>query len=330
MQLDLGGHPIHTRALAVVLARAPGGGLTAAGELLDLRKRGFTPVGSALQGAGIIHQMGLDATCAGGVLQTLTARQAVVAFEASAATGGESCRDVAGGVTALAGLALDAAAAQVRPLMAGAAGCSHLLVLSQFLLATLAASDDRGDPPPADWHREVLRRDLIIDGAEGADGGLGVAVQLSELAMRPAPAAERPAARLRHHREWRLQLELEGWPATIRRARGAARTRRATDFATAPWLALDEPLAALAGVTLGRGSAQAIVAACGADAPLRDALLQLAPALIQCRASFPDKWLAAAVDTPAHDGLIGMADSCYMWRRGGALERQRAARRATP
>jgi hypothetical protein len=51
----------------------------------------------------------------------------------------------------------------------------------------------------------------------------------------------------------------------------------------------------------------------------------LGPALIQCRASFPDKWLSRAVETPGHPGLIAMADSCYMWRRGGALQRIREA-----
>ena len=55
-------------------------------------------------------------------------------------------------------------------------------------------------------------------------------------------------------------------------------------------------------------------------------MLMLSPALIQCRASFPDKWLNVAVTTPAHPGLIGMPDSCYMWRRGGALEAIRGER----
>jgi hypothetical protein len=325
MQLELGGHPIHTRALSVALTRRPQGGLAVSAELVDLRKRGFTPVGSELQGAGIIHQMGLDAVVAGGVLRDIVARQPVVAFEASAATGGESCRDVAAGVGELAGLDLDAAAARVRPLMGGAAGCSHLLVLAQFLLATLAGQRD--DAPLADeGHGRILRRDLIIDGAELADGRLGIAVQLGDLASRPAPASEPPAARLTVHDEWRVSLVLDGWPATIAALQGARRRRTPADFAAAVWVDLGDALAPLVGASLGKGGAQLLVQTLAGLPPLRDALLQLSPALIQCRASFPDKWLNAAM-RPGHDGLIGMADSCYMWRRGGALEQVRGDRK---
>jgi hypothetical protein len=45
MDLDLGGHPLHTRALSVTLAARADGRLDVAGTLLDLRKRGFVPVG---------------------------------------------------------------------------------------------------------------------------------------------------------------------------------------------------------------------------------------------------------------------------------------------
>ena len=62
MRLDLSGHPLHTRALSVVVgAPADGDAGRSSVELVDLRKRGFTPVGTELQGAGIIHQMGLEA-----------------------------------------------------------------------------------------------------------------------------------------------------------------------------------------------------------------------------------------------------------------------------
>ncbi|MDX2169618.1 MAG: DUF2889 domain-containing protein [Deltaproteobacteria bacterium] len=323
MHLELGGHPIHTRALSVTLARRPQGGLTASAELVDLRKRGFTPVGSELQGAGIIHQMGLDALVEGRVLRRVAVRQPVVAFEASAATGGESCRDVAAGVAELAGLEVETAAGRLRPSMGGAAGCSHLLVLAQFLLATLAGRDD--DAASDAVHGRVLRRDLIIDGSERADGRLGIALQLGDLVSRPAPADEPPAARLTAHAEWRVVLVLDGWPATIAAIEGATRRRTPHTFADAAWENLDQVLTPLTGASLGRGGAQALAQALGGHPPLRDALLQLAPALIQCRASFPDKWLNAAM-RPGHDGLIGMADSCYMWRRGGALEQMRVSR----
>lgn len=323
MHLDAAGHPLHTRALTVEVTAGAPGTLAVRGELVDLRKRGFTPVGTEMQGAGIIHQMGLDAEVdlASRTLRAIAARQPVVAFEPSAATRGESCRDVVGRVAALRGAPLD----DPRPLreaMGGAAGCSHLLALGQFLLATLAGSLPGAVPEDA-VQRRLLRRDLIVDGSERPDGALGIAIQLSELCTDPAPAGERPMARFRAHHELRLLLTLSGWPATIVSAEGAERRRSAAHFAGVGWQPLDDTLRPIQGLSLGKGGTQALAAAAGEHAGLRAVFQQLAPALIQCRASFPDKWLDGAATTPGHPGLIGMADSCYMWRRGGALERLR-------
>lgn len=112
MRLELGGHPLHTRALAVVVTDA-GDQLAVSADLVDLRKRGFTPVGSEVQGAGIIHQMGLEARVErpGGTIVAIAARQPAVAFEASDGTLGESCRDVVGRLDALRGAAAEAQAA---------------------------------------------------------------------------------------------------------------------------------------------------------------------------------------------------------------------------
>jgi len=325
MRLELGGHPLHTRALAVVVSDA-GDELAVTADLVDLRKRGFTPVGSEVQGAGIIHQMGLDVRVdRRGLIRAVAARQPVVAFEPSAGTLGESCRDVVGRLEALRGAALDDPAV-LRAAMGGAAGCSHLLAAGQFLFATLAEGG-AGEARPDGAHRQLRRRDLIFDGHELADGRLAIGIQLSDLHTAVAPAGERPMGRFRHHDELRLRLELDGWPPTIAAASGAERRRVVDDFAGAEWHSLDARLAPLRGLSLGKGGAQALLAAIGDHPPLRDALLQLAPALIQCRASFPDKWLNVAATTPGHDGLIGMPDSCYMWRRGGALERLRQQRR---
>lgn len=327
MRLELGGHPIHTRALSVVVTAGDGGQLAVAADLVDLRKRGFTPVGSEVQGAGIIHQMGLDAQVdpLAGTIVALVARQPVVAFEASAGTLGESCRDVVGRLDALRGMRLDDAAV-LRTAMGGAAGCSHLLAVAQLLCATL--TDGRTGCAQVGVHRQLRRRDLIFDGHELADGRLAIGIQLSDLHTAPAVAGERPMARFRHHDELRLALALDGWPATIAEISGAERRRDGGEFAAAHWHDLAATLDGLRGISLGRGAAQALLAAVGGHPPLRDALLQLGPALIQCRASFPDKWLDRAATTPEHDGLIGMADSCYMWRRGGALERLREGRQA--
>src|SRR5439155_1396178 len=57
MRLEARGHPLHTRALSVVLAARADGKLDVHGAVLDLRKRGFVPVAGDLQGAGVIHDM---------------------------------------------------------------------------------------------------------------------------------------------------------------------------------------------------------------------------------------------------------------------------------
>jgi hypothetical protein len=61
---------------------------------------------------------------------------------------------------------------------------------------------------------------------------------------------------------------------------------------------------------------------------LADALVMLPPALVQCRAAHPDAWHEKVRATPRHPGLTALPDSCYMWRRGGALERIREAQGA--
>jgi tetratricopeptide (TPR) repeat protein len=87
--------PLPTRALAVTLAAAPDGGLAARASLLDVRKVGVVPVGGDLGTPGVVHHMWLDASIdpVGPRLVSLAAHQPSVAFEPSALTGGESCRD---------------------------------------------------------------------------------------------------------------------------------------------------------------------------------------------------------------------------------------------
>jgi hypothetical protein len=73
---------------------------------------------------------------------------------------------------------------------------------------------------------------------------------------------------------------------------------------------------------LGDGPAEALV---------RDALLQLAPAHIQVMASVADRWFAMAPSGarprskqgPEVAALGGFPDSCYMWRGDGVLQRSR-------
>ena len=55
------------------------------------------------------------------------------------------------------------------------------------------------------------------------------------------------------------------------------------------------------------------------DQPCSDGLLMLAPALIQVFAALSDAWPGAAQRENWLLGMGGQPDSCWMWRRGGAL-----------
>lgn len=334
MRLDLGGHPIHTRALSVELTLGEDGKLAATADLVDLRKRGFVPVGSELQGAGIIHQMGVSAVVDPRTLtlETIAARQPVVAFEASAATGGESCRDVVGGLSALGGLRLDGRSLdRLRQSIGGPVGCSHLLTAAQLLCSTLSwlGSEGELDVDGSSWaasaYRRLFRRDLVFDASELEEGRMAIGVQLGDVRLAAARPDTLPMARFASHYELRMRLELDGWPATISQVAGAERRRPRDGFAAASWHDLEGPLAGLRGLSLGKGATRELQRLLAGLPPVLDAMLMLGPALIQCRASFPDKWLNVASTTAGHPGLIAMADSCYMWRRGGALERLRGA-----
>ncbi len=106
--------PLHSRSLTVALGQRADASLDANAVLLDLRKRGFVPVGGDLGTPGIVHHMLVDAVIdpRGPTITTIAARQPSVAFEPSALTGGESCRDPAGRVAGLAGVRVDAAFAK--------------------------------------------------------------------------------------------------------------------------------------------------------------------------------------------------------------------------
>jgi hypothetical protein len=58
-----------------------------------------------------------------------------------------------------------------------------------------------------------------------------------------------------------------------------------------------------------------------ADRPLLDALLMLSPTLIQCAGALSERWPAEAKLSRSRMGTSGLTDSCYMWRREGALGR---------
>ncbi|MCW5890344.1 MAG: DUF2889 domain-containing protein [bacterium] len=325
-----GGEPVHVRAQSVTATLAPDGTLDVRGSLLDLRTRGFLPVGGSMQGMGIIHHMELAWTvdAAAGTVVGWRPVQPTVAFEATAETGGESCRDPLGRLTALGATPLGRPlSAALREQIGGPLGCSHLVTLGLFMDAALRAGLARR--PPGAAHaapRPLWRRDVVFDAHEETAGRVAVAVRLADLDWNDAPADALAPERFARLHELAARVDADLWPGTLAAITGAERLRTAARFTAEPWTDRATLLAPLAGIGLARGAAAAIATGLGDGpeaAPWRDALAMLPPALVQCRAAHPDAWHEKVRATPRHPGLTALPDSCFMWRRDGALERIR-------
>jgi hypothetical protein len=328
MRLDLSGHPLHTRALSITLTQRPDARLDVHGSLLDLRKRGFVPVAADLQPSGIVHHMTLHGVVdpATLVLEALVAEQPAVAFEPSPVTRGESCRDPIDRVRALAGTRVDAGfARRLGNEIGGPRGCSHVLTLAHLLGGTVGWAVPRAGDGHAAGER-VFRRDVVIDGVETPGGGLDLGLQLTDLYLAPAPPVPRAMDRFRSAQEVRAVVGIDLGRYAIGSIRVAERRRDATSL-DAPWRDRAEVAAGLTGVSLARGVSTALLerfADRRDDQPVLDALLMLAPALIQVFAAVSEAWPALAQDQRWLLGMGGRPDSCWMWRRGGPLEAARA------
>jgi len=333
MQLEARGLPIHTRTLSVTLLAGADGAVDVAAYVLDLRKRGFVPVAGDLQGTGIIHQMHLDGTIdpIARVLTRVTARMPTVAFEASVASEGESCRDLVGRVDHLAGTALEGGyARRLGVEIGGPRGCSHVLTLAQLLGPSAAWAFDEdvrlhGTTPARRAGERIFRRDVSVDGYE-LDGDLYLTLQMNDLHLSPvadgAPASDRFAAQL----ELRVAARLTMGEMNLVQVEIGERRRDAQSLETAAWRSRADHAAPLVGTSLRSGISAALIrqfAGADHDRPLLDGLLMLAPATIQCLASFVDTWTQVPWMRAAGSETGGYPDSCYMWRRDGALGRKR-------
>jgi hypothetical protein len=308
--------------------------LTLDSYLLDLRKRGFVPVGGDLQGPGIIHHMllrgavGLDPLR----IERIVAEQPSVAFEPTALTRGESCRDPIDRIAALAGTPLDGDyGSRLSAAIGAMRGCSHVLTLAHLVGSTIpwGVAADRARYPrgtsraPGD---RVFRRDVMLDGTDSGDGSLNLAVQLNDLYWAPAPAIAPPMQRFAAQHEIRLSLAMDLKTFRLAAIEGAQRRRDAETLTSAEWDDLGPIINDLVGVPMLHGvTAQLRERFAGrpAERALFDALLMVGPTLIQCTAAMSESWARLAKDTSSVVGMGGIPDSCYMWRRGGALHQAR-------
>ena len=343
MEIEIRGAPAHTRTLDVVLTQAGPGRLDAHGIILDLRKRGLVPMAGDLQASGVIHHMRVDARVdvGGPTLESIRAEQQNVAFEPSPATGGECCRDPVKRIEALAGTRLDASwSKRLGGAIGGPRGCSHVLTLAQLMgsctLAALELDRARHGPSPARAEGErVFDRCLSVDGVESPEGDLQLALQLADLHFAPAPPDAEALDRLAGQRELRVDALVDLQTMTLTRIAAAERTSDAKTLQDAAWEPCDVRF--LEGRSALVGMARALFEELG-DAPeqrpLLDLLLNLAPGVIQCIPALTRYWQRLRESQPSGkaseagaSGRMtgGMVDSCYMWRRDGALGRRMAA-----
>lgn len=337
MEIEVRGAPSHTRTLDVGVFHTDAAYVAARGQVLDLRKRGLVPMAGDLQTAGLIHHMSVEARVAreGPVLEAISAEQPSVAFEPSEGTGGECCRDPVRRIEALAGSPLDASfARRLGAAIGGPRGCSHVLTLAQLLGSTVhtALEDDSrryGPRPSRRAGQRLFQRSLSIDGLEGADGSLDLALQLDDLHFTPVGSVADPLERLAARHEIRVHATIDLGTMTIRRIAAAGRHADASSLEDAPWHPRD--LAFLEGHTALGGMARTLfaeIADTAEERPWLDALLNLAPAVIQCIPALTShwkRWREASRQGGAGPSMMsggGMVDSCYMWRREGFLNQR--------
>jgi hypothetical protein len=209
----------------------------------------------------------------------------------------------------------------------GPRGCSHLLTLGQLVGATVdwGLEHDRG----ATAHRpgeRIFRRDVVVDGHERTSGAMALALQLTDLHHAPAPPVAPSMARFAAELEVRALAEVDLGRFALAALALAERRRDRATLDTAPWRDRAEVARPLVGLALARELGQALLGrrdATPEDRPLADALLMLAPAVIQCVAALSETWPGLAARGGWIVGMGGCPDACYMWRSGGALERMR-------
>jgi len=337
LDLPVSGHPLHTRALTLVVSELGGGRVRVLGSVIDLRKSGFTPMFGDVQPAGLIHDMEIDARVelATGRLEQLATTQRRVAVEPAPITRGESCRDPAPRLQALVGRQIDGDfGRELAAVHGGPRGCSHLLILFQLIADALpgALERERELRRKGLVRREregIFRRSLLFDGVLAAQPTLQLAVQLGDWHNAADDGERQPAERLVHVHEVRVLAELDLTTGRLARAQAAER-QRADTWTIPPWTDRSADASAIVGQPIlpGLGSFVLRQFAAPDQRMLAHALLHLAPGFVQCTALFAER--TARGGGSAREALPfptgGYTNSCYMWRAEGPLVQLRTRR----
>jgi hypothetical protein len=330
--------PIHTRTLDVEVCDTGDGAWAARGELLDLRKSGFVPVAGDLQMSGLLHHMRVRARIdpGTGVVEEIGAEQPAVAFESSSLSCGESCRDPVERLHAVTGATLGGGFSErLNEAIGGPRGCTHVLTLSHLVATTLSDLMAGQRCLPAMERRaseRIFTRSLSFDGSLHSDAELEIAVQLTDLHFAPAAEIVPPMERFAKQVEVRAAATVELGDLALRQLQVARRERSLAELESAGWISLAAEVAPFVGQPVARGMRKRVLEGfegTAEGAPLLAVLLNLAPAVFQCLASLSERWPALAARDSSLIFSGGLVDSCFMWRREGALARVKERERDT-
>jgi hypothetical protein len=322
--------------LEVELLAAPGERLTVRGNILDLRKTGMVPLLSDLQNAGFVHHMQLSLTVEAetGLVEQVRIEQPYVAIEASAASGGECCRDPSDRLLALEGEHLvPGFEKHVSRLFGGPLGCSHLMTLGQTVGRALPCeiAEERAKKAEREPGERIFKRTVFVDGLASPDGAaMELVLQQSDLATTPRTQLSQPLERLdrQHEVQARAVIRMNG--LELQTLGCEERSRGFADVGAPSWNQWHDradELGDLVGERIMPGFGSRLLAKFGQSGERRrllDALLHLGPGFLQCIAALGDGGLMLAGGTSSGvEDIGGNRDACYMWRSSGALGRTR-------
>jgi hypothetical protein len=202
-----------------------------------------------------------------------------------------------------------------------------VLTLSHLVGTTLSDLVASEGCPPATRRRpseRIFARSLSFDGSLRNDAELEIAIQLTDLHFAPATAIARPMERFAKQIEVRAAATVGLGDLALRGFEVAQRQRTLAELESAGWVSLADEISPFVGRPVARGMRQRVLerfAGMAEGAPVVALLLNLAPAVFQCLASLSESWPALAARDSSLVFSGGLADSCYMWRREGALAR---------
>jgi len=335
------GLPLHTRSLTVGVKRVSDSRWHARGDVIDLRKNGFVPSNYDLQPSGIIHMMSIELEFdpETRTIEEIRVDQPFVAVEASPATNGECCRDPAPRLLEFVGENLDSQFAKKLGIQfGGVLGCSHLLTLFQLMASTIprAVELERARIERENSHSRLgdrfFRRSVFVDGHLHGSELTDVAVQLADTLTRPLTSDARVTERLALSHEVKTFASIDRKRFTLERLEVRERERTDQTVGSTQWRDHSELVSTLVGARIIPGMAGRVFKLFGGEPryrPILDNLLMFAPGFIQITAALMDEYFERreksndpdSTARPAVADLGGNADSCYMWRTGGPIQR---------